>query len=83
MVQQTVQLAKSGIKLICVVSDDTEVFILLVHFYDQKHLSCKLVMGSIKKRACAGRYRGNCEGRHTHMWSRICLLCTVFQDVTL
>ena len=49
MVQQAIQLAKSGTKSICVVSDDMDVFILLVHFYGQENLSCKLVMEATGK----------------------------------
>ena len=33
IVQQEVQLLKSDTKTICVISDDTDVFVLLVHFY--------------------------------------------------
>ena len=44
MVQQTVELAESGAACITVVSDDTDVFILLIHFYAARNLSCKLFM---------------------------------------
>ena len=49
MVQQAIKLAKSGVKSICVLSDDTDVFVLLIHFYYQENLSCQLVMESTGK----------------------------------
>jgi len=41
MVQQAVELAESGAACITVLSDDTDVFILLIHFYAERNLSCK------------------------------------------
>ena len=44
MVQQMVKLAYSEAKAISVVSDDTDVFILLLHFYAELGLTCSLTM---------------------------------------
>ena len=46
MVQQMLNLAFAGTSRIRVVSDDTYVFILLLHFYDIYQLSCHLTMES-------------------------------------
>ena len=42
--QQVVKLAESGNSSIKVVCDDTDVLVLLVHFYAQEQLTCELVM---------------------------------------
>jgi len=44
MIQQVARLARSGAKAVTVVSDDTDVFILLLHFYAELGLTCSLVM---------------------------------------
>ena len=40
MVQQVAQIAQSGAKSISVISDDTDVFVLLLHFYAELDLTC-------------------------------------------
>ena len=42
IVQQVVKLANAGASSLNVICDDTDVFVLLVHFYIQENLSCKL-----------------------------------------
>lgn len=42
--QQVVHLADSGKMSIRVISDDTDVFVLLIHFYKLRQLDCNLVM---------------------------------------
>ena len=44
MVQQMAQIAQSGAKSISVISDDTDVFVLLLHFYAELDLTCGLRM---------------------------------------
>ena len=44
MVQQMARLAEFGVRSISVVSDDTDVFILLMHYYTDLHLTCNLLM---------------------------------------
>lgn len=44
IIQQVVHLAETGKKEIKVVADDTDVFVLLSHFYAERQLSCNLVM---------------------------------------
>ena len=44
MVQQAIKVAKSGVKSICALSDDTHVFILLIYFNYQENISFKLVI---------------------------------------
>ena len=40
------RLAQSGVRSISVVSDDTDVFVLLMHYYAELHLTCHLTMKS-------------------------------------
>ena len=44
IVQQVAKLAQSGNTSIKVVCDDTDVLVLLVHFYAQEHFTCDLAM---------------------------------------
>ena len=44
MVQQMAQISQSGAKGISVISDDTDVFVLLIHFYAELDLTCGLRM---------------------------------------
>lgn len=44
IVQQVVHLACRGTSSIRVIADDTDVFVLLLHFYRVKQLTCELVM---------------------------------------
>lgn len=46
IVQHMVHLASTGLTHIRVVCDDTDVFVLLVHFYHQQNLTCELTMVS-------------------------------------
>ena len=43
-VQQMARLAQSGVRSISVVSDDTDVFVPLMHCYADLHLTCNLTM---------------------------------------
>lgn len=52
--QQVVHLAETGHSNIRVLADDTDVFVLLLHFYKQRQLTCNLVMmGTSLGRKCA------------------------------
>jgi len=44
--QRMIQLASTRMKSISVVCDDTDVFVLLVHFYHQQKLTCEVMMVS-------------------------------------
>ena len=44
IIQQVVHLAETGKKTINVIADDTDVFVLLAHFYRERQLTCNLVM---------------------------------------
>ena len=44
IVQQVVKLAEDGVSSMKVICDDTDVFILLIHYYAQEHLTCDLIM---------------------------------------
>ena len=44
MVQQIVHIASAGATSIRVISDDTDVFALLLHFFQSAHLTCDLIM---------------------------------------
>ena len=44
MVQQMVHIASAGATSIRVISDDTDVFVLLLHFFQSAHLTCDLIM---------------------------------------
>ena len=44
MVNHVVQLANAGTSSLKVISDDTDVFVLLIHFYQQCRLNCNLIM---------------------------------------
>lgn len=44
IVQQVVHLANTGKSSIRVIADDTDVFVLLMHFYKEKQLTCNLFM---------------------------------------
>ena len=44
VIKQVVILAYSGKHNIHVVADDTDVFVLLLHYYQLKELTCKLMM---------------------------------------
>ena len=46
IVNQLVDLADRGVNNICVVCDDTDVFILMLHFYCGKNLNCGVIMES-------------------------------------
>ena len=46
IVNQLVDLADRGVNNICVVCDDTDVFILMLHFYCEKNLNCGVIMES-------------------------------------
>ena len=46
IVNQVVHLANDGMSSLKVISDDTDVFILLIHHYAEQKLSCDLVMSS-------------------------------------
>lgn len=46
LVNLAVNLAKSGATFVNILSDDTDVFILLVHFYHQEKLSCEMIMSA-------------------------------------
>ena len=51
--QQVVQLANSGKNNIHVIVDDTDVFILLLHYYKMKKLTCDMLMiGTSAGRKC-------------------------------
>ena len=51
--QQVVHLAKAGKQSICVVADDTDVFVLLLYFYKTQHLNCSMTMiGTSSGRKC-------------------------------
>jgi len=51
MVQQAVALANQGINCMKVICDDTDVFVLLVHYYHHCKLTCQLLMeGTSSKR---------------------------------
>ena len=53
IVQQVVQLANSGKNNIHVIVDDTDVFILLLHYYSMKKLTCDMLMiGTSAGRKC-------------------------------
>ena len=61
--QQVVYLAEAGANTIRVVSDDTDVFLLLIYFYSIEKLTCNVFMSatlnkraSIKINACARKY---------------------------
>ena len=52
--QHVVHLAETGHNSIRVLADDTDVFVLLLHFYKQRQLTCNLVMmGTSSGRKCA------------------------------
>ncbi len=52
--QQVVHLAETGHNSIRVLADDTDVFVLLLHFYTQRKLTCNLLMmGTGSGRKCA------------------------------
>ena len=44
MVHQMVKLAHSGVNNIKVISDDTDVFVLSMHFYSEQNLRCNVIM---------------------------------------
>ncbi|KAK2141525.1 hypothetical protein LSH36_1087g00012 [Paralvinella palmiformis] len=44
IVQQVVKLAEDGVSSIKVIRDDTDVFVLLIHYIAQEHLTCDLIM---------------------------------------
>ena len=44
IIQQAVALANAGSKYVCIVCDDTDVFLLLLHFYLILSLSCQMTM---------------------------------------
>ena len=44
IVQQSVYLAKSGLQNIHIVADDTDVFVLLIHFYIEQQLTSRILM---------------------------------------
>ena len=53
IVQQVVHLAETGKTSIRVIADDTDIFVLLLHFYQEKHLNCHLIMmGTSSGRKC-------------------------------
>ena len=53
IIQQVVYLARSGKNSIRVIADDTDIFVLLIHYYKFEQLTCNLVMiGSSAGRAC-------------------------------
>ena len=53
IIQQAVHSANSGKNSIRVIADDTDVFILLIHFYKINQLTCNMVMiGSSSGRKC-------------------------------
>lgn len=54
IVQQVVHLAGIGRDSIRVIADDTDVFVLLLHFFREKELTCNIVMvGTSSGRRCA------------------------------
>ncbi len=54
IIQQVVHLAKSGKNSIRVVADDTDVFVLLLYYYNMEQLTCDMVMiGTSSGRKCA------------------------------
>ena len=54
IIQQVVHLANSGKLSIRVIADDTDVYVLLLHYYKMKQLTCNLVMiGTSSARKCA------------------------------
>ena len=54
IVQQAVHIAHSGKESIRVIADDTDVFILLLHYYKVNQPTCNMVMaGTSSSRKCA------------------------------
>ena len=52
MVQQVVHLSHKGKTSIHVIADDTDVFILLIHFYSQQQLTCSAAISVGSGRKC-------------------------------
>ena len=50
LVNQAVHAAKIGVSGVKVIADDTDIFVLLLHFYLQENLSCDFVMASTSSR---------------------------------
>ena len=44
IIHQMVKAAASGVKIINIVCEDTDVFVLLLHFYTKLNLTCHLTM---------------------------------------
>jgi len=44
IVQRVVKLAEDGVSSMKVICDDTDVFVLLIHYYAQENLTCDLIM---------------------------------------
>jgi len=53
IIQQVLHLANSGKLSICVVADDTDVFVMLLYYYKVRQVTCNLVMiGTSSGRKC-------------------------------
>ena len=50
LVNQAVHAAKIGVSGVKVIADETDIFVLLLHFYLQENLSCDFVMASTSSR---------------------------------
>jgi len=70
MVQQMVLLASSGVPSIRVISDDTDVFILLLHFYQLKELACNLVMAGTSRDRSSVDIKATVQ-KHAHIVTQV------------
>lgn len=61
MAQLKVSLAKGGKCKLAVVSEDTDVFVLLIHFHQCENLTCHLIMKGTSTNICSVDIRATLE----------------------
>ena len=66
MVQQMFLLASAGVSSIRIISDDTDVFVLLLHFYQLKELTCNLVMAGTSRSRSSVDIKATMQ-KHAHI----------------